>query len=62
MTDLASYASQLEGFRSSDEARERLVSVRSLLHVRNASFPGLLLNSHRTSSKNSGLYQKSMLI
>jgi hypothetical protein len=29
MTDLDSYSNQIEGFRASDEARERLVSVRS---------------------------------
>jgi hypothetical protein len=29
MTDLDGYTKQLEGFRSSDEARERLVSVRN---------------------------------
>lgn len=33
MKDLENYARQLEGFRASDEARERLVSVRSLSRV-----------------------------
>ena len=33
MADLDSYSKQLEGFRASDEARERLVSVRLLSRV-----------------------------
>jgi hypothetical protein len=31
MADLDEYSRQLEGFRASDEARERLVSVRCLV-------------------------------
>jgi hypothetical protein len=38
MAELESYCKQLESFRASDEARERLVSVRFLSRVQGDNF------------------------
>jgi hypothetical protein len=38
MAELESYCKQLESFRASDEARERLVSVRFLSRVQRDNF------------------------